>query len=188
MDILTTLKIGTKMDANKLERKQIAKEIDNIIQSGFNIDDSHDEELLQSSNYTWDDLDKLKTDLGNQIIEFIGMVNTVITNQAIISNLGDKTKHFDKTVSLFFSDINNFSLKIRDIRVQHEGKTGHINNLNEFNQYNRIAIQYQSLFSELTTLISPILADIMMTIADIVPVKVDEAVNDPQQQEGAANE
>lgn len=176
------------MDANKLERKQIVKELDSAIQNGFNIDASHDEELLQSSQYNWDDLNTLKTDLGNQIIQFMGQVNMVITNPAVINNLGDRAKHFEKTVELFFADINNFSLKVRDIRVQHEEKTGHIDNLNDFNQYNRIAIQYQSLFSELATLVSPTLADIMMTIADIVPVKVGEAVVEPQQQEGAAHE
>lgn len=171
------------MDTSKLERKQIVKELDIAIQNGFNIDDSHDEELFQFSTYNWDDLNKLKTDLGNQIIEFIGQVNMVITNPAIINNLGTHTEHFKKTIELFFTDINNFSLKVRDIRIQHEEKTGHINNLNDFNQYNRIAIQYQSLFSELATLISPTLADIMATIADIIPIKVNEAI-DSQQQKG----
>ena len=171
------------MDANKLERKQIAKEIDNVIQHGFNIDNSHDEDLLKNSDYNWDDLNKLKEDLGNQIIEFMAQVNAVITNRDIITNLGDKMQHFNKVTELFFSDINNFSFKVREIRVQHEHLTGHIDNLNDFNNYNRIAIQYQSLFSELATLLSPTLADLMATIAEIVPVKVNQAVNTPEEQE-----
>lgn len=176
------------MDANKLERKQIAKEIDNVIQNGFNIDSSHDEDFLKTSTYTWDDLNQLKQDLGNQIVEFIGQVNTVITNRDIIANLGDKTAHFNKVVELFFSDINNFSFKVKDIRVQHEHLSGHIDNLNDFNNYNRIAIQYQSLFSELATLISPTLADMMLTVSEVVSVNMNQAVNEPVVIEGEVNE
>ena len=170
------------MNIDKLERKQIAKEIDNIIQNGFNIDYSHDEDLLKNFNYSWDDLNKLKEDLGNRIIEFMAQVNTIITNPDIINNLGDKKQHFNKVVELFFSDINNFSHKVRELRVQHEHLTGHIDNLNDFNKYNRIAIQYHFLFSELATLLSPTLADLMATIAEVVPVKVDQAVNIPEEQ------
>lgn len=176
------------MDANKLERKQIVKEIDNVIQNGFNIDASHDEDLLKTAQYNWDDLNKLKEDLGLQIIGFINQVQTVITNPAVIHNLGDKAAQFNKVIELFFSDINNFSLKVKEIRVQHEHLTGHVDNINDFNNYNRIAIQYQSLFSELVTLVSPTLADMMMTIAEIVPVNVNQAVVDPQQTEGVAHE
>lgn len=176
------------MDANKLERKQIAREIDNVIQNGFNIDASHDGDLLKGENYNWDDLNKLKEDLGNQVLEFIGQVNSVITNPAVIKNLGDKGPQFQKAVELFFADINNFSFKVKEIRGQHESRSGHIDDLNDFNLYNRVAIQYQSLFSELATLVSPTLADIMMTIAEIVPVNVNEAVGEHKQQEGAAHE
>lgn len=164
------------MSSNKFERKQITKKINNVIQNGFSIDASRDEDLLKSSQYNWDDLNNLKADLGNQIIEFIAQVTMVITNPDVTNNLGEKTKQFEKTISLFFSDINNFSLKIHDIYTQHEKKSGYINNLNDFNQYNHITTQYLSLFSELVTLVSPTLADLMVTITDIIPVKVDEAV------------
>ena len=171
------------MDANKLERKQIAKEINNVIENGFNIDASHDEDFLKTAGYSWDDLNKLKEELGGKIIEFMGQVNAIITNRDIIANLGDKAQHFNKVTELFFSDINNFSFKVRDIRVQHEQLTGHIDNLNDFNNYNRIAIQYQSLFSELATLLSPTLADLVMTVSEIVPVNVNQAVDTPEDQE-----
>lgn len=176
------------MDANKLERKQIVKELDNVIQNGFTIDSSHDEDFLKTSTYTWDDLNQLKQDLGNQIVEFIGQVNTIITNPDIIANLGAQSAHFNKIVELFFADINNFSFKVKDIRVLHEHLTGHIDNLNDFNNYNRIAIQYQSLFSELATLISPTLADMMLTVSQVVPVNMNEAVNEPVVIEGEVNE
>lgn len=176
------------MDSNKLERKKIAKEIDKVIENGFSIDSSHDTDFLKEEKYNWDDLNKLKEDLGRQIIEFMGQINIIITNRDIISNLGDKAAHFNKVVELFFSDINNFSFKVKEIRVTHEHLSGHIDNLNDFNNYNRIAIQYQSLFSELATLMSPTLADLMMTISEIVPVNVANSVVDSTVIEGEKHE
>lgn len=179
----------SKMNADKLEKKQVVKEIENAIQTGFSIDTSHDEEFLKTANYSWEDLNKLKEDLGTQIVQFIGQVQEVITNPAIIQNLGEKTQHFNKVVELFFADINNFSFKVKDIRVLHEHLSGHIETMTDFNNYNRIAIQYQSLFSELATLITPTLADLMMTVTEIVPVNVVEtaAAASGEEQKGEQN-
>jgi hypothetical protein len=169
----------SKMNADKLEKKQIVREIDHAIQTGFSIDTSHDEEFLKTSEYSWEDLNKLKEDLGSQIVQFIAQVQEVITNPAIIQNLGDKADHFNKVVELFFSDINNFSFKVKDIRVLHEHLSGRIETMTDFNNYNRIAIQYQSLFSELATLITPTLGDLMMTVTEIIPVNVVESATPP---------
>lgn len=179
----------SKMNADKLEKKQVVKEIENAIQTGFSIDTSHDEEFLKTANYSWEDLNKLKEDLGTQIVQFIGQVQEVITNPAIIQNLGEKTQHFNKVVELFFADINNFSFKVKDIRVLHEHLSGRIETMTDFNNYNRIAIQYQSLFSELATLITPTLADLMMTVTEIVPVNVVEtaAAAGGEEQKGEQN-
>lgn len=154
------------MSAN-LEQKQITKEINKALNSGFKINTESDEDFLKNSNYSWDDLNNLKEDLGKNILEFVFRVNEIIQNKDIVNNLNDKKEHFDKLISLFFSDINNFSLSVKNLRKQHEHLSGHINNINDFNVYNRIAIQYQSLFSELATLITPTLSDLMLTITDV---------------------
>lgn len=178
----------SKMNADKLEKKQVVKEIENAIQTGFRIDTSHDEDFLKTSEYCWEDLNKLKEDLGTQIVQFIGQVQEVITNPAIIQNLGEKTQHFNKVVELFFADINNFSFKVKDIRVLHEHLSGRIESMTDFNNYNRIAIQYQSLFSELATLITPTLADLMMTVTEIVPVNVAQSTTAvSEEQKGEQN-
>jgi hypothetical protein len=162
---------------NKLEQKLITKEINKALSSGFNINTESDEDFLSKSTYNWDDLNKLKEELGISILEFIGQVNCAITNPDIINNLGDQKDHFNKVVNLFFSDINTFSHKVKDIRVVHEHLSGHINNINDFNNYNRIAIQYQALFSELATLITPTLSDLMLTINDVVKPTGPETIN-----------
>lgn len=148
-------------------QKPLAKKIEKIVNNNLHIDTSQDEDILNLHQYSWDDLEKLKNDLGNSILQFIGQVNTIITNAEIINNLGNHKTNFNKLVSIFFSDINEFSNKVKNIRLQHEGKTGKIIDLNEFNIYNRLSIQYHSLFTELTTLIAPTLSDLMLTISEI---------------------
>lgn len=151
------------------EKKKINKEIDKAINEGFSIDTSDDASFLKDKEYSWDDLNRLKTELGNSVLDFVGQVNTIITNRTVIYNLGDKKHHFEKLINIFFTDINNFSNKVKDLRVQHEHRTGHVNDINEFNLYNRLAIQYHALFTELSALITPTLSDILLTISETVP-------------------
>ena len=155
--------------------------VDNALNDSFNIDTHDDEGLLQDKNYSWDDLISLKTELGNNILEFVSQVTAVITNQDIITRLGDKRDHFNKVVNVFFSDINEFSNKVKDLRVQHDNKTGPITDLNEFGLYNRLAIMYHSLFNELSVLIIPTLSDLMITISEVTypePVVAQEEVKE----------
>lgn len=151
-----------------LKQKQITKEVNKALTNGFSINTESDEEFLKNSNFSWDDLNTLKDELGKNILEFVVNVTSIINNKEIINNLNDKRDYFNKLVALFFSDINDFSNKIKSLREQHEHLTGHINNINDFNIYNRIAINYQALFSELATLITPIISDIILTVSELV--------------------
>lgn len=155
---------------NKFEQRQITKEINKAFNSGFDINTESDEDFLKNNNFTWDDLNKLKDELGSNILEFIGQVNSIITNKEIISKLGENKDHFNKIINLFFSDINDFSHRVKNIRTEHEHLIGPIHNINEFNNYNRIAINYHSLFSDLATLITPTLSELMLTINDVISV------------------
>jgi len=157
------------MSNTNFQKKQIAREVNKVIQSGFSIDTSDDEQALKDQPYFWDDLNTLKDELGNSIIEFIGQVNAIITNPEVIQNLGDRKEHFEKLVTTFFSDINEFSHRVKELRIQHEDRTGHVNDINEFNNYNRIAISYHSLYTELSALITPTLSDLVLTISEVVP-------------------
>ena len=172
---------------NKLEQKQITKEINKALTSGFKINTDSDEDFLKDSNYNWDDLIKLKEELGINILEFVGQVNSIVSNEDIINNLGEQRDHFTKVINLFFSDINSFSHKVKDIRAEHEHLSGHINNINEFNKYNRIAIEYQALFSELATLITPTLSDLMITINDVVKKDTSPMTIDSESKQDGTN-
>lgn len=158
---------------SKTELNQV---IDEAVNSGFVIDDTDHETVLNNSNYSWDDLNKLKDELGQSVLNFIGQVNSIITNPELIASLGDSKDHFSRLVNVFFTDINSFSGKIKALRVQHENQFGKVKNIHEFDHYNRLAIQYHALYSDLTTLITPTLSELVLTISDKVNAPVEQQV------------
>ena len=87
------------MSTTNFQKKQIAREVNKVIQNGFSIDTSDDQKALKDQPYFWDDLNTLKDELGSSIIEFIGQVNAIITNPEVIQNLGDRKEHFEKLLS-----------------------------------------------------------------------------------------
>lgn len=164
-----------------LTNTRAAADLDKVVSDSFNIDTRDDVDLFSGKNYSWDDLISLKTELGNNILEFVSQVTAVISNQEIITRLGDKRDHFNKVVGVFFSDINEFSNKVKDLRVQHDNKSGPVTDLDEFTLYNRLAIMYHSLFNELSILIIPTLSDLMITISEVTypePVATQEEVKE----------
>lgn len=171
------------------EERQIAKSINKALLENISSDNSRDGDFLKDGNYKWDDLTVLKEELGKSVLEFVIHVNNIIANKQIIDNLGIRKEHFDKVVSMFNNDILQFSDKIKNLRVQHEGYVGLITNIDEFDTYNRLAIQYQVLFSELSTLVTPALSDIMTIISEIIPNKLVDNVQggDEVKKEGETN-
>ena len=151
-----------------LKPKQITSAVNSALAAGFQINTQNDAAHLKDKTYSWDDLKQLKEELGNSVIEFVGQVNAITTNPQIINNLGVKKAHFERVVQVFFSDIGEFSSKVKEIRMQHEDKSGLVGDINEFNLYNRLAITYHSLFTELQTLITPTLSDIVLTVSKLV--------------------
>lgn len=161
-----------------LQQKQLTKAINKVIKDDFKVNTTDDESILENSNFSWDDLTKLKEELGNHILDFVAQVNSTVTNQAVINSLKDQLPYFNKLVMVFFSDINDFSGKVKTLREQHEGKTGPINNITEFDTYNRIAIMYQSYFTELTALVAPTLSDLVLVIAEAAQSSKESQITD----------
>lgn len=137
-------------------------------QTGFEVDTSHDNELFGEGSYSWDDLNRLKDELGHGVLEFTAQVSQLAQNTDITKNLGEDTKHFADTVNLFFKEITDFSDRIRINREQHEHKTGRIGSMDELNTYNRLAMSYHTLCNELTILVSPIVSELMLITAKVV--------------------
>ena len=136
--------------------------------SGFSIDTSDDASFLDGMNYNWDDLNQLKEELGRSILEFVGQVNQFVQNPSIVNNLKDQTTHFAQTVDIFFKDMTAFSDKVRVLREEHEHRTGLVKDLDELSIYNRVAMTYHSLCSELTILVGPTISELILIVSKVV--------------------
>jgi len=152
----------------KPKKTKLAKDIGDIVDNGFNPKAKSEEELLIEAKYSWDDLNSLKTELGHSVINFVNQVTEVISNKDIINNLGDKLPLFNNIVKTFFADINEFSNRIKELRERHEDRSGLITELDEFTVYNNIAISYHSLFSELSTLVTPSLSELILLSTEAI--------------------
>ena len=134
----------------------------------FEIDITDDKGWLEKEEYSWDELTLLKDEIGTKLIEFTLEVNNILEDERIIPNLGDRREEFMMSINLFLKDVNNFSLKIKETREKHEGRTGKVLDLDEFDEYNRITMTYHGLYNELINIIAPSMTSIMLVIADTV--------------------
>ena len=160
------------------KKNTLTSEINRIVSQGMTADTGNDAAALQDLTFSWDDLNTLKDDLGNTVLGFMGEVQKILTNTEVIAKLGGERAHFEKLVAVFFNDLTAFSGKIKDLRVQHEHRTGRITDLDGFNLYNRLSITYHSLYEELSMLMAPTLSDLVLTIS-----KVTAAPNETTQPE-----
>ena len=155
------------MRDHNLKKSQIAAGVAQAIQGAMAKSIPSDQDLLADKSFSWDDLNQLKTELGGSVMDFMQQVNGIVANQQIIANLGDRTKHFQRLIQVFYDDLGAFSSKVKTLREQHEHRSGPLKDLSEFNQYNRLAIEYHNLYGELTMLMTPTLSDLMITISEV---------------------
>lgn len=174
------------MKVNKLSlavnRATHGSPVSAVERTRFEVDTSDDLSFLTEGNFNWDDLNTLCTELGNSVLEFVGQVRSVTLNQQVIDNLGDNTLKFTNAVNQFFNDIQEFSKDVEKLRLSHQGLTGPIADMDSYNRYNHMAMQYHTLFTELSGLVSPTISVIMIVISEIVSTAPAVAV-----EEGASN-
>lgn len=150
------------------------------------VDIEDDLDFLKDSDYKWEDLSDLFQDLSLAIQEFIGSVNSIIGNQHIIGNLGANEARFAKLVEQFFNDLEEYSVSVAAIKRNHENKSGQLESLEEFDEYNRLAIEYHHLFEQLQALISPTLSAIMVIVTDATEgVKLEDVMGEDFHEEEA---
>ncbi|EKD89703.1 MAG: hypothetical protein ACD_33C00004G0003 [uncultured bacterium] len=174
----------TNINETKFQQKKITREINKVIDNGFNVM-PNDNDIINESKFNWDDLTALKDELASKIFEFINQVTSIVTNPNIINNLNDNKEQFNQTVKIFFSDINDFSNSIKVLREQHEHLTGLVKDVQEYDLYNRLAIHYHSSFIELISLITPTLSNLVLITSEVAnkakqnntPVIIDNDTN-----------
>lgn len=163
----------------KINKKKLSTEIEKIVDSNMQIisNDTEEFEKLLSS-FSWDDLFQLKQEIGENTIKFITDVSSLLTNKDIVSNLKDKAEIFNTLVETFFKDINNFSLKVKEISSLHENKQGPLTDFSEYDLYNRLSIQYNSLATELIAITAPIISELILIIKEILPEQTTIEIQD----------
>lgn len=147
---------------DKIKKRKINKELDKVFNKGIEFVDEQ-EQLIKESDFHWEDLNKMREELGYAMLEFANNVWETLSNKDIIDNLGEHKNHFDKLVLQIFHDLNVVSNKVAEISVKHETKSGKIETEEDYNLYNKISYEYHLLFSELTTLLGPSMTDLVVT-------------------------
>lgn len=151
-----------------LKPKKISTAVNKAVSSGFQVDTSGDEELFKDNNCSWDDLNKLKEEVGNSLMTFVFQVKQLAENPSILSTLGDKLDEFTGTVKVFFNDVTAFSDKIKDLRAKHEHLSGPITDMDSFDNYNRVTMEYHGLCNELTVLLTPTMAQLILLSSEAI--------------------
>ena len=156
------------MSEVNLKRKPLAASINNQVAS-MQIDTTGDNDLFEQENFNWDDLIKLKDDIATEVIKFSIHLHEAVSRPDVMNNLGDMKDEFEQTVMIYGNDIQTFSNKVRAVLSQHEHKTGKVTDMDDYNLYNRLSIEYQAMYWELIDLMNPTLSKLMILIAEIVP-------------------
>ena len=149
------------MGVYNLSKKKSVQQMEQVF-----VDKSHDGDFFKDEKTTWDELTQLKDEIGRTIVEFTCNLGMVINNKPVLDCLGEDRPGFEKAVAVLLSDIQNFSGKVKEVRLQHEGKSGVINNVDDYNTYINLSMQYNTLYTEIMLVISPSVTDIMMKLSE----------------------
>lgn len=149
------------------------------------VDTSNDAQTLNSNKECWDDLSLLKNELATALLHFVIEIESMVTSPDILSALGEDRREFDKTVNVFYSDVNKFTEQIHALRSQHEHLSGGIESMDDLNLFTRLSMNYQVLQIELHSLLGPTMANIVLILHQALPSKI--AVKDPEPTTGDVN-
>lgn len=109
-------------------------------------------DYITTEKFQWEDLHVMRNEIGENISVFIENVSAILKNQQIMENLGENANEFDKLVSMFFSDIEKFSVEMAALNVQFENKFGVITTIDDYTLYNDLAVAYHFKTSDMVAL------------------------------------
>lgn len=135
----------------------------------FVINRSDDQEFLNQNQQGWDDLNELKDLLAQSLLGFVINIDSITSSPELRAMLGGKLVEFDKLLAVFYSDVDRFSKTIQELRAEHEHLSGRITSMEQINDFTRLSMAYQALQMELTSLLSPTMAGIVLLLHEAVP-------------------
>ena len=148
------------------------------------VDTSNDLSLFKNNDFSWSDLIELKKEMDSAVIKFVNEINLVLNSDEVahvVVNLSESQRsNFFKVAQVFFKDMDTFTEKVYKVYETHSQFTGQISSLEEFDIYNKAAIEYQALFTELNALLVPTIAQLMSFIyqneTDSAQAKTDASI------------
>lgn len=152
------------MEARRLRDGKTNHAIDKIVSDGMEIDRSGDADLLAFNNQTWADLNTLREELATATMTFTGQVYALINDPQVLASLGDNKPKFDRLAQTFFADAQAFSSRVAELRAQHEHRTGSFASLEEYGEFNKLALQYQNANDELRVLLAPTISEMVLIV------------------------
>lgn len=151
----------------------------------INIDTSGDDAFLQTLPETWDDLNAMKDEMANSVLEFVSQVEEVSRQNVVMENLGSRKLEFERLQDVFYTDIDGFTKTVEQLRSQHENRSGRITTMEELNLYNALGMEYAVLNQKLMTLIAPTITSIILLVNEVTDRL--QQVQAQQPQEGNNN-
>lgn len=150
------------------EVKAITREINKLADHNFTVNQTEEDfSTAEKIKVTWEDLLALKDELSSQVINLVYNVTSIVENKQILDTIVNKA-NFSKLVEVFFGDVGEYSTRVKNLRAKHESRTGKIMSVQEFEEYNKLAVEYYSLSEELIHVLAPTVTEIIiMSNADV---------------------
>ena len=141
-----------------------------IHQTALSVNSDGDAGLLNSLTETWDHLQNLKNEMAAGVLEFVGQVEEITNSQVIMQNLGQHETEFKKLLQVFYTDIDGFTRKMQEVRLQHEHRSGPIVSMNDLTLYNNLSMEYGLLNEQLMSLIGPTITNMIVIVHEAAPM------------------
>jgi hypothetical protein len=145
--------------------------------------------VYKELNASWEGLDAISQELAEHTMKFVAGTLQVIGDPGLLPFLDTDVHAFKASANIFLRDMHNFSIRVKRLRDQHEGRSGPINNDQDFELYTKLSAEYSDLYSQLMITMTPVMTDIVRIIhlnpaaIEYLDYKSTRQLNQPQPQE-----
>lgn len=145
--------------------KKANETLDKAVEQAYHIDNTSEDFVIDNEQYNWDNLQKLREEMVDSVMKFVVQVQSLVTSKEILENLSpESSSKLSKVATVFFKDIESFSVKMSELYDEHKELKGFLNGMPDFDKYNRLAVKYHALYTELGSLVPPAVAEMMLIV------------------------
>lgn len=104
-----------------------------------------DEKFFKEANLNWKEIEEQDMNLVIQSTKIASELLPIAENKEVLDNLGDRKQLFFQAFKTFKEDFEKFLIDLEKIKDKWAGKTGPINNMEDFSLYNLVASEYHDI-------------------------------------------